>query len=112
MCRGKFRGGEGDSRKHILVRVDDVLGNLDVQQRRVRRKRALVLILVAMRSDQVRTIRGTVNGNFALRAAANGADFLALGGTKSLGFAFFTDRTSHSGSHRDERKLAKYSRDK
>src|ERR1700688_1713536 len=106
MRRGKFRGREGDSRKHILVRVNDVLGNLDVQQRRVRRKRALVLILVTMRSDQVRTIRGTVDRNFTLRAAANGADFLALGGTKSFSFALFTDRTSHSGSHRDERKLA------
>src|ERR1700722_1486884 len=108
---GKFRGGEGDSRKRVLVRVDDVLGNLHVEQRSVRGKRALVLILVTMRSDQVRTIRGTVDGNFALRAAADGADFLALGGAKSFGFAFFTDRTGHSGSPRDERKLAEYSRD-
>jgi hypothetical protein len=68
------------------------------------------LILVAMRSDQVGTVRRAVDGDFTLRAAADGADFLALGGTKSFGFALFTDRTSHSGSHRDEPKLAEYSR--
>jgi len=111
MRGGKFRDAESYSRKHILMRVDDVLRNFDVEERRVRRKLALVLILIAMRGNQVRTIRGTVNGNFALPAAANGADFLALGGTESFGFAFFTDRTNHGGSRPDERKLAEYSRD-
>jgi len=46
----------------------------------------------------MRTIRGTIDGHFALGAAADGADFLALGRTISGGFAFFTDGTGHEVS--------------
>src|ERR1700721_1849831 len=98
MSSGEFRGGERDPRKHVLVGVNDVLRNFHVEQRRVRGKLALVLILVTMCCEEVRAVGRTVNGNFALRAAADGADFFALRGTKSYGFTFFADRTRHSGS--------------
>jgi hypothetical protein len=51
MRGGEFRDAESYSGKHILVRVDNVLRNFDVEERRVRRKLALVLILIAMRSN-------------------------------------------------------------
>ena len=70
-----------------------------------------MLILVAVGRDQVRAVRGTVDGNFALRATADGADFLALRRTKSCCFSFFTDRTGHSGPQSCTDKPAEYSRD-
>src|SRR5579872_1315903 len=53
---------------------------------------------VASRRDQVRTIRRTVEGHLAIRAAADGADVFALRGAEPFGLAFFTDRTAHSVS--------------
>src|SRR4249919_2040321 len=109
MSSGKLGGSKRDPGKHILVRVNDVLRNFDVEQGRVGGKLALVLILVTMRRDEVRAVGRAVDGNFALRAAAYGTDFLALRGTKSYGFTLFADRTRHSGSRRCTGKPAEYS---
>src|SRR5277367_1778697 len=68
-----------------------------------------MLIFVPMRRDQVGAVLRTVDRNFPLRAAANGADLLALRWTESLRFAFFTDRTGHRGSQRHKCKPAEYS---
>src|SRR5580700_6136667 len=95
MRGGKFCRRECQSGKQILVSVDDLLGNLDVQERVAPRERSLMLILVAVGRDQVRAVRGTVDGNFALRTAADGADLLALRRTESCCFSFLTDRTGH-----------------
>src|SRR5580658_9122159 len=111
MRGGEFRGGEGYSRKHILVSVDDVLRNFDVEKRRVLGQRTLVFIFIAMRGNQVGTVRRTVDRDLALLAAADGADFLAFRWTKSFGFSFFTNRTGHSSSRRQESKPAEYSAD-
>src|SRR5690242_5698051 len=61
-----------------------------------------------MRGDQITAIRRAINRNLALRAAANGADFFALRGTKSRGFSFFTNHTNHAGSQRLADKCAEY----
>src|SRR5580658_1814112 len=95
MRGGKFCRRECQSGKQILVSVDDLLGNLDVHEWGVLRQRSLMLVLVAVARDQVRAVRGTVDGNFALRTAADGADFLALRRTESCCFSFLTDRTGH-----------------
>src|SRR5579859_172158 len=108
MRGGKFRGRKGQSRKHILVSVDDVLRNFDVEKGRLFGQRALMLILIAMRGHQIAAIRGTVDRNFALRAAAHGADFFALGRTISRGLTFLTNRTGHAGSRRLTIKPAEY----
>jgi hypothetical protein len=91
----ELRDGEGNSGEEGLIGIDDFLRELAVKKGSVRGNRALVLVFVAMRGDQIRAIRGTIDGDFAFRSAADGADFLALGGTISGGFAFFTDRTGH-----------------
>ena len=43
----------------------------------------------------MRAIRRAVDGDFAAGAAANGADGLALGWAKTIGFALFADWTRH-----------------
>jgi hypothetical protein len=43
-------------------------------------------------------VGGAIDGDFALSAAANGANFLGLGGAETSGLALFTDRTGHSRS--------------
>ena len=55
-----------------------------------------MLIFVAMRGDQIGAIDGTIDGDFALFAAANGADFFAFGGTESLSFSLFAERAGHA----------------
>src|ERR1700688_1496541 len=111
MSSGKFSGSKRDPRKHILVRVNEVLRNFHVEQGRVRGKLSLALILVTMRRDEVRAVGRAVDRDFSLRPAADGADFLALRRTKSYGFTVFADRTSHSGSRRCTNKPAEYSRE-
>jgi hypothetical protein len=59
-----------------------------------------MLILVTVRRNEIRAVRRAVYRNFALGAATDGADFLALGGAESFGLAFFTDRAAQSASHR------------
>lgn len=54
-----------------------------------------MLILVTMRSDQVRAIHGTIDGDFAVGAAADRADFFAFGRTETIRLAFLADRTGH-----------------
>ena len=46
-----------------------------------------------MRGNQVGAIRRAVNCDFTLRAAADGTDFFAFGGTIPRSLAFFADRT-------------------
>jgi hypothetical protein len=48
-----------------------------------------------MGRKQVGAIDWAVDADFAFPAAANGADFLAFRGTKTLGFSLFTDRAGH-----------------
>src|ERR1700722_10207587 len=111
MRGGKFCGRECQSGKQILLSVDDLFGNLDVQQRSVPGQRSVMRVLVAVGREHVRTVRGTVDGNFALRATAHGANFLALRRTESCCFSFKTERTGHGGPQGSTDKPAEYSRE-
>jgi hypothetical protein len=48
-----------------------------------------------VRGDEVTAIDRTINCDFALGAAAHGADFFSFGGTKSLGFSFVANWAEH-----------------
>jgi hypothetical protein len=67
-----------------------------------------VLVFVAVRGDKMRAIRRAIDGDFAVGAATDGADFLSLGGAETLGFAFFTDRTGHEISCDSKDSSAEY----
>jgi hypothetical protein len=68
--------------------------------------------LIAVRSDEVRATGKAVDGDFALAAATNGADFFALSRAEPLGRALFADRTGHSLSLlRRERYARLFDRD-
>lgn len=99
---GKFGDGEGHSGKELAVELDGVGGDAHIEERSVGRKRARVLLFVAVRGQQVAAVGGAVNGDFALRAATDGADFFRLGWTKAAGFAFVADWTKHERSPGDE----------
>jgi len=75
--------------------VQEFLRDLDVEQRRVGGNFALVLVFVAVRGDQERAVDRAVDGVFAFRAAADGADFFSFSGTETIGFAFFADWAGH-----------------
>src|SRR5713226_6911381 len=104
----EFGDGESHGGHQLLMCVDDVLRNLLVQQWSVRRNLALVLVFVAMGGDQIGAVRWAIDSDFALGAAADRADFFAFCGTKSCGFAFFTDRTGHRVSWTPDSRSAEY----
>src|SRR5258707_15438044 len=102
--RGAEFGDAERQRSHeLLVRVDEVGRNLHIQQWSIRWDHALVLVFVAVRGDQVGAVDRAIDGDFALCAAADGADFLAFGRAKPGAFSFFADWTGHGGSARRNR---------
>jgi len=78
--------------------VEGVLRNVLVEQGSIPRDAALVIVFVAVSSKQKGAIGGAVYGDFALGAAAYGANLFSFGGAKTLGFALFTNRTRHGVS--------------
>src|SRR5713226_4799915 len=106
----EFGDGESHGGHQLLMCVDDVLRNLLVQQWSVRRNLALVLVFVAMGGDQIGAVRRAIDSDFALGAAADGADLFAFCGAKSCGFAFFTDRTGHRISYDSMRSFSRIRR--
>jgi hypothetical protein len=82
----------------LLLRVDDVGREIDVEQRRSGRKRAGMLVLIAVGGDEVGAIGCAIDGDFAAGAAADGADGLTLRGTEARAFSFLTDWTGQYGS--------------
>src|ERR1700741_4130419 len=103
MCSAEFGDAERQSAHQLLMQVDEIRRNSYIQERRVRGNCALVLVFVAMGGNQVRAIDGAIDGDFTLRAAADGADLLALGGAKSGAFSFSANRTGHGSSARRSR---------
>jgi hypothetical protein len=91
----KFGDREGERGHQFLVRVDQIGRNSHVKQWGIGGQLSLMLVLVAMGRKQVGAIDRAVDGDFAFPAAANGADFLAFRGTKTLWFSLFTDRAGH-----------------
>jgi hypothetical protein len=82
----------------LLLRVDDIGREIDVQQGRVRRQGAGMLVLVAMGGQQVRAILYAIDSDFAAGAAAHGADRFALSGTEPRAFALLANGTDHTTS--------------
>jgi len=89
--------GKGEGGHELLLGVNDVGGQIDVQQGGLGRKGSRVLVFIAVSSEQLRAIRYAINGDFAAGAAADGADSFALSGTKTVGLALFANRTKHYG---------------
>ena len=54
-----------------------------------------MLVFVAVSGDQIIAVDGAIDGDFAFAAAADGADFFALGGTEAFWFSPFTDGAGH-----------------
>ena len=95
-----MRGAEfGDTKRQrpheLLVRVDQIGRNLHIEQRGVGWDLALVLVFVTVGGDQMGAIDRAVDGDFAIDAAADGADFFAFGGTEAIRFSFFADWARH-----------------
>src|SRR6266571_7509988 len=91
----EFSDGEGERSHELLMSVDDVLRDLFVEQGSVCGQGTLVLVFVAVRGEEIGAIGRAVNRDFALCAAADGANLFALGGAKSRGFALFANRAGH-----------------
>jgi hypothetical protein len=78
--------------------VDDVGREADVEHGRVRRKRAGMLVLIAMGGDEVRAIGRAIDGDFAAGAAADSADRLSFRRTEARSFSLFANRAGHTAS--------------
>ena len=109
MGRAKLGDGKSQRGHQLLVCVDEFGRDRYIKKRGVGGKLALMFVFVAVRGDQIGAIDGTVDRDFALGAAADGADFFALGGTESDGFAFLTDGTEHGkqdtlGPHKRQKR--------
>ena len=99
---GEFGDGEGNGGEELAVDLDGIGSDAQIEERSVGGKRAGMLLLVAMSGDEVAAVGGAVDGDFALRAATDGADFFRLGRTEAAGFAFVADWTKHERSPGDE----------
>jgi len=82
----------------LLVGVDDILRDFFLEQRSIRGKGARMAVFVAVGGDEIEAIGGAIDRDFALGAAADSANFFALGGAEASRFALFTNRTGHGVS--------------
>ena len=77
------------------MQANEVWGEADVEERRVRRELARVLFFVTVSGDEVGAVGSAIERDFTLGAAADGTDFFGLGRAESFGLTFLTDRTEH-----------------
>src|SRR5712691_1845964 len=99
MHRRKLQNGESDPDDDILALVDRGPREAHVRKGNAGRiDRLAVLFFVVMRRNQVRTIRPTINGDFALGAAADGADGFPFCRAVALRLSLRADRTTHQFS--------------
>jgi len=87
--------GECQRGQELLMGIDDVLRDFFIEQRSIGGQGALMFVLVTVGRNKIGAVGGAIDGDFALRAAADGADFFALGGTEAGGFALVADRAGH-----------------
>ena len=73
--------------------AQEIRGEAYIQQRRIRRELARVLLLVAVGGEEIGAVGRAIEGDFALGAAADRADGLGFGGAEAARFTFLTDRT-------------------
>src|SRR5579862_513220 len=110
LAAGKFGDFIGDSCHQLLMRMQNLLRDAFLEERRIERQLPFVFVLITVRRDQVRAIRRTVDGHFALRAAADSTDFFAFGRTVANRLALFTNRTVQWLSPDGKRKPEAYAR--
>jgi hypothetical protein len=91
----EFSNGKSDRRHELLVRVNNVLRYLFIEQGCIARERTAVLVLITVSRKQVSAIDGAIDQDFAFVSAADGTDLFTFGGAESRGFTFFADRTGH-----------------
>jgi len=97
---GRLRGaelcdGEGDRGEKLAVNLNRVRGDADVEKRRVCGKGARMLVFVAVGRKEIAAVGRAVDGDFSLRAAADGTNFLGLSRAKAARFALLANWTSH-----------------
>ena len=108
MRGAEFCDGEGDGGEKLRVDAHEIRGEANVEQRRVGGKLARVLFFVAVGGDEIGAVGRAVESNFALGAAADGADGFGTRGTEAPRFTFLTDRTRHEVSLERVDSLAGY----
>src|SRR5438046_10392965 len=72
-----------------------------VEEWRVGRDFAFVLVFVTVGADKVRTVRRAGDRDFAFGAAADGANLFALGETETPDFPCFANWTRQNNSSRE-----------
>lgn len=80
------------------MNMERALGNAFFKERRTGWDGTLLLVLVTVRRSEIAAIYRTINGNFALRAAANGADFFRLCRAKAAFLSLLTNWTRQARS--------------
>jgi hypothetical protein len=98
LCRAEFSNVERDGREELAVGMDNVGSNADVEKRSVCGESTGVLALITMSGNEVAAVWRAVDGDFALDATTDGADFLRLGRTKTTRLALLTNWTGHERS--------------
>jgi hypothetical protein len=91
----ELRDGESDGGKKTPVDLDGVGVDAHVEKGSVGGEGAGMFVLVAMSGEEVGAVGGAVDGDFALGATTDGADFLGLGGAETARLALLADWTSH-----------------
>jgi hypothetical protein len=95
MREAEFRDRESECRHQLLIDMNCIAGNLYVEQWRIGGERTRMLVFVAMCRDQIGAVDRTIDRDFTLLTAADGADFFAFGGAKSLCFTVVADWAGH-----------------
>ena len=95
MRGAEFGDAERERSHQLLVRVEEIARNVYVEQRGVGGNLTLMFVLVMVRGDQIGAIDGAIDGDFALGAATDGADFFAFGRAEAIGFALSTNGAEH-----------------
>src|SRR5712692_9207620 len=99
MRPGELQNGEDESGKDIFMFVDDFRPEVFVRKWNTGKVGGLaVLFFVMMRRNQIWTISGTINGDFALGAAADRADGFPFCRAVALRFSLRADGTTHQFS--------------
>ena len=80
------------------MKVERAFGDAFGEEWSVTRYGTFLLVFVTVRRREIATIYRTINGNFALRSATNGADFFHFCGAKTAFFSLFTNRTRQTQS--------------
>jgi len=76
------------------------LTDLRIRKRQLRRVRLLPLGVIVAAGLQVFTVMRAINRDFALRAAADGANALGARRAQALGFSLIADGTDLEGAPR------------